>query len=248
MCTKILNLCVLRECFTLLRTLHYYLCWKICCMLTAYTSVVLFWGPWGFRNIWHVVVLMDLICLFLFVHMLAVFLCNALPFLIWFFLFIWFFLSACTCCHPLRTHSSRKQSSWRESVTGSIPQLPSTPKPSLLRCKLTSTLQTGPSPRQQMGPSPHQHLASTSHLPQWHPPRRATAATTGHRLQGRPTGKSRRSRKNKGPFMRTLIQRTVLITACLKTNRPKQIKPLQQQQHRVRLIYFTVMVLDDSLN
>lgn len=161
---------------------------------------------------------------------------------------LFYFLCACMCCQPLHTHSSRKQSSWRESVTGSIPQLPSTPKQSLLLCKLTSTLQTGPSPRQQMGPSPHQPPASTSHLPQWHPPGRATAATTGHRLRGRRAGQSGRSRKNKGPFMRTLIQRTVPITAFLKTSRLKQIKPQQQQQHRVRLIYLTVMVLDDSLN
>lgn len=160
---------------------------------------------------------------------------------------LFYFLCARMCCQPLLTHSSKKQSSWKESVTGSIPQLPSTPKLSLLHCKLTSTLQTGPSPRQQMGPSPHQLPASMPHLPQRHPPGRATAAMTAHRLQGSRAEESRRSRKNKGLFMRTLIQRTVLITARLKTSRLKQIKPLQQQ-HRVRPIYFTVMDLDDSLN
>lgn len=159
----------------------------------------------------------------------------------WFILFF-------TCRQPLGTHSSRKQSSRRGSVTGSIPQLPSTPKPSLPRCKLTSTLQTEPPPRRQMAPSPHQPPASTSHLLRRHPHGKVRAATTGHRLRCSRAGEGRRSRKNKARLMRTLIQRTVLITACLKTSRLKQIKPLQQQQHRVRQIYFTVTVLDDSLN
>lgn len=141
------------------------------------------------------------------------------------------------------THSSRKQSSWRENATGSIPQSPSTPRPSPLRSRLTSTLRPRASPRQRTGPSPRQPQGSTSHQPRRHPQGRETEAAAGHRLQGRRAGETRRSRKNKGPFMRTLIQRTVLSTACLKTSRLKQIKPLQQQQqqHRVRLIYLTTV-------
>lgn len=161
MCTKTLNLCVLGECLTLLRTFYCYLCWKICCMLTAYTPVVLFSGPFRFQKYLTGCCLNgpDLSFSMCTHHVMLFFFLSFVP-LIYFI----FFVCACACCQPLCTHSSRKQSSRRGSVTGSIPQLPSTPKPSLLRCKLTSTLQTGPSPRQPMGPSPLLPPASTSHL------------------------------------------------------------------------------------
>lgn len=149
-------------------------------------------------------------------------------------------------CHPTaldihtHMHSSRKQSSWRESVTGSNPQSHSTPRPSPRRSRLTSTPQRRASPRQRMGPSPRRPPASASHPPHRHLPGKAAAAATGPHLQSRRAGESRRSRKNKGPLMRTPIRRTVLSTACLKMSRPKQIKPLQQQRqpHRVRLVDF----------
>lgn len=152
-------------------------------------------------------------------------------------------------CHPSQltnTHSSRKQSSWRGTVTGSTLQSPSTPWPSPPRSKHTSALQPRVSPRQQTGPSPHQPPASTSRRPQRHPPGRANVAAEGRRLRARRAVESRWSRN--GSSTRTLIQRTGLTTACPKMSRPKLIKPLQQQQHRVRLILVYCDVLDEHLN
>lgn len=148
---------------------------------------------------------------------------------------------------PPPPHSCRKQSSWRESVTGSIPRSPSTPSQTPPSSTLTSTRRPRVWARRPTGLSPRRLPASPSHPPRpppRHLPRRAAAA--GRCLGSRRAGESRWSRKSRVLSTRALIQRMVLISAWPKMNRLRQIKPLQQQQqqHRVRLltgVYFIVL-------
>lgn len=148
---------------------------------------------------------------------------------------LFFFVRVCVLLPP---RSCRKQSSWRESVTGSTPRSPSTPSRTPPSSRLTSTRRPKVSPRRPTGPSPLQLPASPSHPPRpprRHPPRRPAA---GLCLGSRG---SRRSRESRGLSTRAQIQRMVLISAWLKMNRLRQIKPLQQ--HRVRLLFFLPWIL-----
>lgn len=138
-------------------------------------------------------------------------------------------------------HSFRKPSSWRESVTGSIRPSPTTPSQTPPSSTLTSTRRPRVWARRPTGRSPRQLRPSPFHPPRpppWHLPPRvaASAAAAGRCLRSRRTGESRRSRENRDLSTRAPTRRMVRTSAWLKTNRLRQIKPLQQQQlHRVRL-------------
>ncbi len=162
-------------------------------------------------------------------------------------LFCFYCFCVCVCVSP-PTHSCRKRSSWRESVTGSTPRLPSTPSQTPPSSRLTSTRRPRAA-RRPTGPSPLQLPASPSHPPRpppRHPPRRTAAGLCLGSRRGRG---SKRSRESRGPSTRAQIQKMVLISAWLKMNRLRQIKPLQQ--HRVRLrtgIYFIVLYFNILYN
>lgn len=124
--------------------------------------------------------------------------------------------------HP--AFSCRKQSSWRESGTGSTPRSPSTPSQTPRSSRLTSTRLPRVWPRRPTGLSPIQLRASPSHRPHQHPrhqPQRAGLCLG-----------SWRSRESRGPTSRAKIQKMVLTSVYLRMNRLRQTKP--QQRHRVR--------------
>lgn len=158
------------------------------------------------------------------------------------FVFIFFFVHVCL---PSISNSCRKPSSWRENVIVSIPRSPSTLSRSPRSSTLTSTRLPKVRAKRQMGPSLRQLLASKSQHPQpplRHPVQRGAATSTGRRLRSRDIGESRKSRSLS---VRVLIQRMDLISAWLKMNRLKQIRPLRQRQqllHRVRLITGSVLL------
>lgn len=146
--------------------------------------------------------------------------------------FFSFFFYVYVFTHPEPPRSCKKQSNWKESVTGSTPQSPRTPSQNPPSSTLTSICRPRARAARPMGPSHRRRPAAASHPPRPPPrrlPRRPAAARRRLRRQW--------SRKSRGLSMRALIQRTVLISARLKMNRLRQIKPqLPQRQHRVRLL------------
>lgn len=149
------------------------------------------------------------------------------------------FCFVCVCVSPSLSPSCRKQSSWRESDTVSTPQWRSTLSQTPPSFRLPSTRKPRVQARKPTGLSHLQLPASPSHLPRpplRHQPQRAAA---GLFLGSSRNRGSRRSKENRGLSMKTQIQKMVLISAWLKTNRLRRIKLLQQ--HRVRILIVIIL-------
>lgn len=137
------------------------------------------------------------------------------------------FLFVCARVRVPPPHSCRKQSSWSESVTGSIPRLPSTLSLTPPSSRLTPTCRPRVRTRRPTGPSALRLPASPSHPPRPPPQHLPWRAAAGLCLGSR---RSRGSKGSRGRSMRAQIQKMALISAWLKMNRLRQIKLLQQRR------------------